>query len=93
MQPSTREREIMEHALGFQRDSSGKRYRRGDRNSFVTGPDTDDWAPIQRLVELGMMQLRMAPSDDRGGMSVFAVTRKGFEALHPGEGKAGRRAQ
>lgn len=81
MHTSKREREIMEHALGYWY-SDGKRYRKGERNAFVTGPDTEDWAPIQRLCELGLMRLRMKPDDTRGGMSVFAVTERGAREIN-----------
>ena len=93
MHISKREREIMEHALGYWYDTKGQRFRKGDRNSFVTGPESDDWPFLERLCDLGLMCVTMRPADDRGGMSVFGVTAKGRAEISaaPAEQRAGSR--
>lgn len=70
-----RERDLLEHTVGFRSKSPGF------RNHFCTGPDTDDWDDIQELCRRGLMRLTKPPTDWLGGMSVFAVTPAGKEAI------------
>jgi hypothetical protein len=83
---SEREREIMMHATGWQ--SRWPLFR----NHFCTSPGGDDWAPIQRLIEVGLMRVSRKPSDLSGGDTVFSVTAIGVAALK-GRGKANRTEQ
>lgn len=81
---SAAERRIMEHALGRTAEAvtERRRHKRPDwRNAYVCGPDSDAWEPIQRLINIGFMELRIGPDSFRGGMSVFSVTEKGREWL------------
>lgn len=80
---SERELEIMMHATGWQ--SRTPLYR----NHFCAGPSHDDWAPIQRLIEVGLMRVTREPSAISGGDTVFGVTAIGIAALK-GRGKANR---
>jgi hypothetical protein len=63
---STRQREILEHALGWPKDY---------RNHFVTGPDTVDYDDCETLVKMGLME-----RDQRmlnGDLFVYSVTAEG----------------
>jgi hypothetical protein len=77
---------IMMHATGWQ--SRWPLFR----NYFCTGEGGDDWAPIQKLVELGLMRVGREPSPLSGGDTVFCVTAIGIAALK-GRGKAAKRSE
>jgi hypothetical protein len=71
---SAEERNIMEHATAW-RHKSNPLYR----NRYVIDPDCDSWGTVQGLCERGLMRVLLKPELD--GMTVFAVTTHGMEAL------------
>lgn len=71
---SKREREILEHALGWRSSNPGY------RNHYCTSPGTDDFAPLQALVARGLMVDHGADSFN-GGLHTFTVTAAGRQAL------------
>lgn len=78
--------EIMMHATGW--ESRWPLFR----NHFCTSEGGDDWAPIQRLVEVGLMKVSRAPSQLSGGDTVFCVTAIGIASLK-GRRKAVKRSE
>lgn len=83
---SARELDIMMHATGW--ESRWPLFR----NHFCTSPGGDDWAPIQRLVEVGLMRVSREPSPLSGGDTVFCVTAIGIAALK-GRNNAAKRSE
>ena len=69
------ERHVMEHATAWRHP------RRLYRNHYTAGPEQDSWPTLQALCARGLMRVHCAPSDDLGGMTVFAVTDAGIAAL------------
>ncbi|MBH9537549.1 hypothetical protein [Novosphingopyxis sp. YJ-S2-01] len=67
---------ILQHSRGVDQYGQGERYR----NSFFTGPETDDHPLCMEAVERGLMWRRAAP-DGFGGMDFFAVTDEGDEFI------------
>lgn len=63
---SVRQREILEHALGWPKDY---------RNHFVTGPDTVDYDDCETLVRMGLMERSQRILN--GGLIVYSVTAPG----------------
>jgi hypothetical protein len=80
---SALERRIMSHATGW--ESKWPLYR----NHFCTSEGGDDWAPIQRLVEIGLMRVSREPSPLSGGDTVFCVTAIGIATLKGGRAQSG----
>ena len=64
--------QILQHSLGVDQYGNGEQYR----NSFVTGPESDDFEYCSQLVADGLME-GFGPQKAAGGMHFFRVTRKG----------------
>lgn len=71
---SSKQRDIMKHALGAGRG------RPGWRNHFVTGPGSDDYDDCEALVSAGLMTKRSG-GPLSGGDPVYRVTDAGQDAL------------
>ena len=72
---SPAERHVMEHAVAWGHP------RPLYRNYFVAGPDHEDWPTLQSLCDRGLMRVRREPSEEFGGMTVFAVTADGQASM------------
>ena len=69
------QREIMRHALGYDRRTSP-----GWRNRFETGPGSTDYPHCEALVAAGYMRRRPG-GPMSGGDPVYSVTDAGMDAL------------
>lgn len=66
--------EILQHSIGA--DQYGRVPRHGQRNYFITGPCSDDYAVCTELVERGLMTMTRG-NEITGGGDVFRVTEDG----------------
>lgn len=75
------QRELARHALGL-----GRGVPTAYRNSFVTGPTSNDHKEWMQMVEAGEATRRDGSSLPFGGDDLFRLTRKGADAaLNRGE--------
>lgn len=66
--------EILQHSIGA--DQYGRVQRYSDRNYFITGPSSDDYAVCAELVERGLMTMTRG-NEITGGGDVFRATDAG----------------
>lgn len=76
MAPMTvKQLDVVRHSIGMDHDGR----RRGDRNHFVTDPDSQDGQTCCELVDLGLM-VDLGPHAIAGGMHLYRVTEAGIQA-------------
>ena len=67
---------ILQHSLGVDQYGQGEQYR----NSFITGPESDDFEYCSQLVSDGLME-DFGPQKAAGNMHFFRVTNCGKDAV------------